>query len=431
MPQRQTQRFQRLREGLFALAWLLLCAFVYHVSLKEFLFPGDIWIAVFFGICTAVIILCSRRELCERIRQSSTRVLLPAVICIAMLAAVLIRNGDLARGNYGKPFFSAFAVILFFLALFLPQGRVWCKRFAVLFSLEHACFTWLFYFLPSFYKNHVLVLFPDFYEELSYQFEHRQMAGLTSHYSINAIYLTVGFLILVCELISQMRNRQRLSRLRVAAVVFLFSALLLTGKRAHLLFSVAAVAAVFLLANLRQLRQSIRRFWWILPVCIAGIALCSVFIPSLSAAFVRMFSGSDITNGRLPLYRLALEKFYEHPLFGIGWGEYKYQYALSGISGTQPIMETHNVYLQVLCESGIIGFLLFAVSFLAVFVKALRSIVCREENLSSELLISMGIQVFFFLYCLTGNPLYDIPMLYPFVLACAASCGQENREVTA
>src|SRR5699024_7296327 len=72
-----------------------------------------------------------------------------------------------------------------------------------------------------------------------------------------------------------------------------------------------------------------------------------------------IISGEDVTSGRTILYEKALNLFYENPILGIGWKEFKQlTYGLlSSTSGSHP----HNIYIQLLVELGIIGFLLFVI----------------------------------------------------------------------
>lgn len=65
---------------------------------------------------------------------------------------------------------------------------------------------------------------------------------------------------------------------------------------------------------------------------------------------------SDITSGRGEIYREMLHRFTQHPLVGSGFG-------------TQPLytahgMQGHNLYLQILAETGAIGFASLAVALL-------------------------------------------------------------------
>lgn len=88
--------------------------------------------------------------------------------------------------------------------------------------------------------------------------------------------------------------------------------------------------------------------------------------------------GAD--NGRFGLWRRAIDVFSYHPLFGVGHGGY---YRLTG-------MATHNTYLAILCETGLVGSLCFLIFLFAVLKK-----VWRLNKGWFFLLIAVLIQVFF------------------------------------
>jgi O-antigen ligase len=91
-------------------------------------------------------------------------------------------------------------------------------------------------------------------------------------------------------------------------------------------------------------------------------------------------------------------------------------------------MDAHNVYLQLLAEVGILGFLIFIFIFLYSLIKTIslfRNIGNNEIHLTDDyhyyLSFSLAMQVYFLVYCLSGNPLYDAQVFYPYVVACAIS----------
>lgn len=74
------------------------------------------------------------------------------------------------------------------------------------------------------------------------------------------------------------------------------------------------------------------------------------------------FGGDDSDNGRLKQWFVAMKEFEEHPLLGVG---------LTGMYDLYGIV-THNTYLALLSETGILGFVLFMV-FVVVLLKKTKS----------------------------------------------------------
>ena len=88
--------------------------------------------------------------------------------------------------------------------------------------------------------------------------------------------------------------------------------------------------------------------------------------------------------------------------------------------------DVHNVFLQVLTETGIIGFLLFSIMTLYSLFSTYRKIKLtikfkhKKNHFSLTLLtLSLYIQLFFLLYCITGNPLYDTSFLLTYFFGLA------------
>lgn len=116
---------------------------------------------------------------------------------------------------------------------------------------------------------------------------------------------------------------------------------------------------------------------------ILGISLIAIFsIPSLKekmfygdtdVSISQMESGSismdDInTNGRLAVWEWSTTKFFSnHEIAGYGTGNLQEVfYSLKHPFGTIKIV--HNDYVQILCDNGIIGLLLFGISFIGLII---------------------------------------------------------------
>lgn len=77
---------------------------------------------------------------------------------------------------------------------------------------------------------------------------------------------------------------------------------------------------------------------------------------------------------RLTLWRVGLEMFAQHPIFGVGTGNYVN--LLGGMVGTEDARTTHNAIIAVLSETGLVGlvtYLLFASRVVAMVRRDLRT----------------------------------------------------------
>ena len=94
----------------------------------------------------------------------------------------------------------------------------------------------------------------------------------------------------------------------------------------------------------------------------------------------------------------------------------------------------HNVYLQLLCETGIIGFTFYMTWFISILwlsIKSYRRInfykTSEFESANFHLKFAIGYQVFFLLYCMTGNPLYTEEMFIPYFICCSIALYYNRR----
>lgn len=293
-------------------------------------------------------------------------------------------------------------------------------RLLVINTLIYAFFTYFEFFNRNFYWSHIYILFDDTANNLRNAFKQGYMAGLTNHYSSNAMFLSCGILITATNYLADKKRKSFLLTL------ILSIALLLTGKRAHILFVFASLFVVYYLSlsNKDAINRFLKTAGVILLGSCAGLIIIS-FIPALSVFFERMQSlidGHDTSSAvRLKLWTLAIESFKKRPFIGLGWKQFEYQ--LSELVGSNRTFNTHNVYLQLLCEVGIIGFSIYVLFFVKTFLKTIKiyikmiKINCMSED-TRLIGFSIAMQTFFIMYCFTGNPLYDWKMNIPYFTAC-------------
>lgn len=75
------------------------------------------------------------------------------------------------------------------------------------------------------------------------------------------------------------------------------------------------------------------------------------------------FLANDGGSGRLSIWEKGLELFQQHPIFGVGIGNYRPHV----IAEYGNAIYMHNTYLETLVESGVIGITIYALIFLFVF----------------------------------------------------------------
>ena len=276
--------------------------------------------------------------------------------------------------------------------------------------------TFLFFLEPNIYINSVVPRLADYLQETAIvMMRTNRYPGLTGHYSTNGTYLAIG-LGAIASLILAKKNNERKSGCYILATLVI-GALLLIGKRAHLVFSVASVFGVYWFCNDRD---KVNRFIKLIGLLIIGSVLLVIAInqiPALNNTFSRFAEtakSGDFLMSRGLFYAEAITQFKQHPIFGCGW-----KTMVNLIEH-----DVHNIYLQLLAETGIVGFVVFCGLFvygIYIAVKLLRCVSFSKEALSESdriMICFSGYYVFFFiLYGFTGNPLYDEQPFYIFMIA--------------
>lgn len=204
----------------------------------------------------------------------------------------------------------------------------------------------------------------------------------------------------------------------------LFIILFLLGKRSLLLFLVAALLITYIVMSQSGSKRFIR---------IAGAALfaivfievlkyLSVVYPDIKIfeklAYTFSFLSKGNTDGlleesgRLVLYDYAQELFHQNYWTGIGWAQFSDK--ITDVLPSGSSLSVHNVYLQLLCETGVLGFsafLLGAISSIIALIQTKRLLNNYNgyDKTNYEMLYSISLtgQVLFLMFCFVENPIYN------------------------
>ena len=285
----------------------------------------------------------------------------------------------------------------------------------------YGMFTFIEFFNRGFYLSYIYPLFQDVNGLLSNAFQFGYMAGITGHYSSNATFLTCGVLI------SSTRYLADKEKKNLWMSLFLLSALLLTGKRAHIIFIILALYTIYYFSLTGQkISSKLMKSIGIVIISLCFVTIIINYIPALSVVISRIqtfMEGNDTsTQVRFKLWALALNAFKQHPVLGIGWEQF--YSTLSYMVGSNRNFEVHNVYLQLLCETGLLGFSIYISWFIFVLgnaIKVYKKMIMYDASSRDMYLIgfALSLQIFFLLYCFTGNPLYDWKTNIPYFLSCS------------
>lgn len=405
---------------LMYIAFILLMFYSYNCTLRATLYPSQLILFVTFFISGFCMLVANLSEINKETIKSRKYFI---VILLVLMFLVCFRNGDVANGHLGLPFYTIFSIYTIFILSFTNRWYKIGINVMLFFVLEHVLATIFCYIFPDFYYNNIMPLFPEYQKELLYQFNHKQIAGLTQHYSTNALYLVTGLIIMTFNLNIDFKKQKVKSILKVVFYIVIIIALLLTGKRAQIVFPIIAFLIVFIIKNRKNIFNAMKKILIIVALATILLGITSLIIPSITNSFTRIINSitkGGIMDTREPLYEFAISKFTEKPIVGWGWGNYKYLYNENVIAKERDYMNAHCIYLQLLSETGIIGTAIICYLFIWLIVKSIKLIKnINEEKKLNSCYFFLAFHIYFLLEGIFGNSLYDTPILIPYCIICS------------
>lgn len=257
----------------------------------------------------------------------------------------------------------------------------------------------------------------------------RQMAELQEHtYSgifsekANAAFiLNVGIAIVGSNLLFKNEKKPKEKKKNIIELIILFVALILTNKRALLVMPV--MIFLFIYIFVREKNKMLKILKFLIPSIIGLMILINVF-PVMGNVFYRFINDDD--NHRSELHAVCIEMNQKKPIFGYGINSYNTYAYDSGfrlhVFGTDDSniwkYHAHNIYYQLLGETGYIGLVLIILTFTFYIY---QSIVLLRQTTRPEskriLFFSTYIQLLFVLYGYTGNTFYYYQQIAIYFIA--------------
>ena len=269
-----------------------------------------------------------------------------------------------------------------------------------------------------------------------------RVVGTWQHPSYLGIIIAASIPIGLYLLLYETKNRSW--KVIIAFMVIVISAvLLLTNTRSSVISAVIGVVVLFWFSRNARGRAlpTMREF-----AIIGTVAACSlllyqfVFVAEIytkpqawrvdaSATIWGRFLRSDRMSTeslvqRSQLYSLAWQEFTDHPVVGIGGKNFPY--VVEGIfeRGT----DAHNIFLQTLAETGIIGFL----ALLLLYGKLLKDVLSKTGKEADQALkaVLAAVLIVILFDSLFNNPLYSLRILAVFWLIAGLLIVKQNLFVS-
>lgn len=368
-----------------------------------------------FLLYIVIVIICSLPLIYPKIhiKKNALYLLIPWFVLFSMF---FLKNGELLRGNYAFFIRGLVGFLLLFMLTLQNGWNMTAYKAIVLSSCIHVAATFFFFMFPTLWESYALFVFGTYPTGTS-NGHMGYTAALNGHYSTNGTLIAFATLGIMSAVIS---NKKKTNILLLIVVIV---SLLLTTKRAHLLFSIIAFITVYYIVKWKK--EAVNSIIKTIGIVILGYILLELAIasfPVLNNVFERFNTiGTDAeSTARLLMWNTAFQYFKGNPIIGIGWDAFKYRVVAVIPYAADKTINAHNIYLQLLAETGIVGFTAFCCgAFSSVVANAKILFDKGRYEITNEqyglLVFSEIFQVFFLLYGLSGNFLYDFSFLYYIV----------------
>lgn len=223
------------------------------------------------------------------------------------------------------------------------------------------------------------------------------IAGLAFEKAYAAFICNLGIGIIMAEFVLEKSIKS------ITELIFVMIALMMTGKRTLFIIPIMILFIYTILFSKNN------KF---IKLAIAGLAiLILVFVvymvvPGANLIIDRLIDNQgDFLSGRENFWNYAMEMFHRSPIFGAGFmsfNDYVYDQGFR-YYGDKWNYQAHNVYVQLLGETGLIGFGIFVILIILLICESIN-LSKKKQNFWNVLLIYWTI--LFTVYSFTGNTIY-------------------------
>ncbi len=241
------------------------------------------------------------------------------------------------------------------------------------------------------------------YETFDVFYRSGYLAGFSFQTAVTGFYLSIFVGIIFSYLMLTKEKRKKSSTLLsivLLAVSYVF--LFFTGKRSFILITI--VAALIILCIFYK--KNIFKICGISALMFIGLGIL-LFNTEIGTAILERSSGESWSTGRTRIYEAMISNFFENPILGQGVG--------SSLNIVANVTNGHNIYLQILSESGIIGFFILVPVFIHDIYLSIKLLNYKLIHNESTYVVTacVFIELLFVGWGLSGNPLYDV---YPLIV---------------
>lgn len=169
----------------------------------------------------------------------------------------------------------------------------------------------------------------------------------------------------------------------ILSTIFI-SVIFLSGNRTGFiaLLMTALILGLRILLSTRKRIFSISALILFIIVFIASINIVQNYFPYTVERIFSVFSTSDFASldeKRIDLTRIAWLLFLDHPILGIGFGNFPFYYSFSSLEFSGHLSVAHNLFLTTLAENGFIGFISLISIYIYIIFTGLKALFLRKK----------------------------------------------------
>lgn len=390
----------------------LIYAILTRTIFAKFLFQNQIQLFFFYAVTYACLIIGCMRAF----GVFGGHIYAPrGFFGVLLISSIVIYGVFVSNDVYSLLYYGMAFLLPFVLLSEMKQFIRPIKIYAV-FSLVIVAGSFFNYLFPIIYSA-MIPLFYSGYSLKSVQWLAKEgtfYPGIFSQVNYVAFFLGIA--------IGAVYNFRKIIFTNIWLIIegILMFGMLLTGKRGAFVYAIVALLLIYFLEGMG--REKIFRIIKIATVVVM-LYLVLAFIAKQSEipSIVRIydtvnslvFSGTVDDTGRTQLRKQAFWYFHDYPILGIGWGNFKKLFSLRSTY-------VHCIYIQLLCETGIVGTMVFACFFVKNILEGLKKYRLVGTEISCErawIGLALFTQVYFLLFGLTENPIYDIEEMIIYMYA--------------
>ena len=164
----------------------------------------------------------------------------------------------------------------------------------------------------------------------------------------------------------------------------------------------------FYVLYFRQINQFIKRKYVLFSLAFVILIISATSLNVWNKITISSFTKSESAIERVKVWNKTVQLIAENPIFGVGPGNWKYQYLKYGVGDIESVafslvtfQKPHNDFLWILAENGLVGFLLFASILIYILILVVKA---RKVNLSNTAKICIA-----FLVGLLADSFFSFP----------------------